>query len=102
MMNGLLKGIPGVIVYIDDILVTGKTEQVHLAALEEVHIHGTHCDIPRHWVTSGGRESSSHSGCTRTLQPGWVEILFRIVAILLPFSPKPPKHLSFIVSTVAT
>ena len=48
MMNGLLKGIPGVIVYIDDILVTGKTEQEHLAALEEVHIHGTHCDIPRH------------------------------------------------------
>ena len=35
-MDGLLKAIPGVIVYIDDILVTGKTEQGHLAALEEV------------------------------------------------------------------
>ena len=36
VMDGLLKGIPSVIVYIDDILVTGKTEQEHLAALEEV------------------------------------------------------------------
>ena len=36
VMDGLLKAIPGVIVYIDDILVTGKTEQGHLAALEEV------------------------------------------------------------------
>ena len=35
-MDGLLKGIPGVIVYSDDILVRGKTEQEHLAALEEV------------------------------------------------------------------
>ena len=47
VMDGLRKGIPGVIVYIDYILVTGKTEQEYLAALEEVHIHGTHCDIPR-------------------------------------------------------
>ena len=36
VMDVLLKGIPGVIVYIDDILVTGKTEQKHLATLEEV------------------------------------------------------------------
>ena len=36
MRDGLLKGIPGVIVYIHDILVTGKTQQEHLAALEEV------------------------------------------------------------------
>ena len=58
--DGLLKGIPVVIVYNDDIPVTGKTEQEHLAALEEVHIHGTHCDIPRslHRLP-GGRKSSS-------------------------------------------
>ena len=36
VMESLLSGIPGVIVYIDDILITGKTEADHLAALEEV------------------------------------------------------------------
>ena len=35
-MESLLSGIPGVVVYIDDILITGKTEAEHLAALEEV------------------------------------------------------------------
>lgn len=35
-MEGLLSGIPGVVVYIDDIPITGKTEEAHLAALEEV------------------------------------------------------------------
>ena len=35
-MESLLSGIPGVIVYIDDILITSKTEADHLAALEEV------------------------------------------------------------------
>ena len=36
IMEGLLKGIAGVIVYIDDILITGKTTEQHLSALEEV------------------------------------------------------------------
>ncbi len=36
MMENLLQGIPGVAVYIDDILVTGATEEEHLRALEEV------------------------------------------------------------------
>ena len=35
-MESLLKGIPGVVVYIDDVLITGKTDEEHLAALEEV------------------------------------------------------------------
>ena len=35
MMESLLSSIPGV-VYIDDILITGKTEADHLATLEEV------------------------------------------------------------------
>ena len=35
-MESLLSGIPGVVVYIDDILITGKTEEAHLSALEEV------------------------------------------------------------------
>ena len=35
-MEQLLRGIPGVVVYIDDILVTGPTESEHLHALEEV------------------------------------------------------------------
>ena len=35
-MESLLKGIPGVVVYIDDILITGKSDEQHLAALEEV------------------------------------------------------------------
>ena len=35
-MESLLKGIPGIVVYIDDVLVTGKTDDEHLTALEEV------------------------------------------------------------------
>ena len=36
VMESLLNGIPGVIVYIDDILVTGTTTEEHLKALDEV------------------------------------------------------------------
>ena len=35
-MEHLLKGIPGVIAYIDDILITGRDEASHLKTLEEV------------------------------------------------------------------
>ena len=36
VMESLLQGIPGVIVYIDDILVTGSSNEEHLKALEQV------------------------------------------------------------------
>ena len=36
VMECLLKGIPGVVIYIDDILVIGPTEEAHLSTLEEV------------------------------------------------------------------
>ena len=36
VMESLLQGIPGVVVYIDDILITGVSEQEYLQALEEV------------------------------------------------------------------
>ena len=36
VMENLLKGIPGVTVYLDDVLVTGGNEEKHLSALEEV------------------------------------------------------------------
>ena len=36
VMESILSGIPGVVVYIDDVLVTGKSEEEHLSALEEV------------------------------------------------------------------
>ncbi|XP_058858757.1 uncharacterized protein K02A2.6-like [Acipenser ruthenus] len=36
IMDSLLQGIQGVCVYLDDILITGRTEQEHLANLEEV------------------------------------------------------------------
>lgn len=36
VMESLLKGIPGVLVYIDDVLIIGKTDEKYLAALEEV------------------------------------------------------------------
>jgi len=35
-MESLLQGISGVVVYLDDILITGRTVQEHLATLEEV------------------------------------------------------------------
>ena len=36
MMEGLLQGIPNVSIYLDDILIAGKTEQDHLAILEKI------------------------------------------------------------------
>ena len=36
VMEGILQGIPGVVVCLDDILVTGKSEAKHLASLKEV------------------------------------------------------------------
>lgn len=35
-MESLLTAIPGVTVYLDDVLITGETEEQHLSALEEV------------------------------------------------------------------
>lgn len=35
-MENLLQGIPGVVVYIDDIGITGETDEAHLKALDEV------------------------------------------------------------------
>ena len=35
-MEGILKGIPGVSTYLDDILITGKSEEENLANLEQV------------------------------------------------------------------
>ena len=52
VMESILNGIPGVVVYIDDILVTGATEEEHLAhQLEEAglrlkSVYGTFCCIP--------------------------------------------------------
>ena len=36
IMKSLLKGIPGVAVYLDDVLITGSMEAKHLDAFEEV------------------------------------------------------------------
>ena len=35
-MDSLLKGVPGVVVYLDDILVTGPSEEEHLSSLKQV------------------------------------------------------------------
>ena len=35
-MESLLKGIPNVVVYLDDILITGSTEELHMKTLGEV------------------------------------------------------------------
>ena len=36
VIEGLLQGIEGVVTYLDDILVTGSSEEAHLKALDEV------------------------------------------------------------------
>ena len=36
VMDCLLQDIPGVVVYIDDVLVTGPSEEAHVATLDEV------------------------------------------------------------------
>ena len=36
VMESLVRGIPGVVVYLDDILITGPTENDHLITLEQV------------------------------------------------------------------
>lgn len=36
VMYGLLGGIPGVVMYLDDILITGHTKTEHLATLDKV------------------------------------------------------------------
>ena len=36
VMDSLLKGVPGVVVYLDDILVTGPSEEEHLSSLKQV------------------------------------------------------------------
>ena len=36
VMDGLLKGIPNAMVYLDDILITSATEEEHLATLDQV------------------------------------------------------------------
>ena len=35
-MGNLVQGIPGVVVYIDDVLITGHSNEEHLKSLEEV------------------------------------------------------------------
>ena len=35
VMDKILQGIPGVVCYLDDILVTGRTEEEHLRNLKE-------------------------------------------------------------------
>ena len=35
-MEGLLRDLPGVVVYLDDMLITGRTDEEHLATLETV------------------------------------------------------------------
>ena len=38
VMETLLQGIPGVVVYLDNVLITGKTEEEHLKSLESILI----------------------------------------------------------------
>ena len=50
-MDTILQGIDGVACYIDDIIITGKTDEEHLAHLEEVlkrlERHGLHVKLPK-------------------------------------------------------
>ena len=123
-MDGHLKGIPGVILYIDDILVTGKTEQEHLAAMEEVlqrlgeaglRLQKSKCTFMAPTVTYLGhcidykgihlvaeKVQAIQDAPEPHSQAELKSYLGLLSYVLLPFSPKPPKRLSSIVSTAET
>ena len=84
VIESLLQGIEGVIVYLDDILVTGITEEAHLRVLyrggvvstrtgrppsEAKQVHEILCDLPIYRCRGSahpGRASESHCRRTRT------------------------------------
>ena len=102
-MEQLLRGLPGVVVYIDDILVAGSTEKEHLQALEEVlkrlanarlrakqhkcHVlHATTSNLPRtrdrcDWVTPNSEQGQSHSRCAPTAKRNRAQIVSRFANV---------------------
>ena len=67
-IESLLQGIPGVVVYLDDILVTGSTEEEHLKTLDEVlsrldsaglRVKSSKCAFMRESVTYLGHQIDS-------------------------------------------
>nr|XP_055046280.1 LOW QUALITY PROTEIN: uncharacterized protein K02A2.6-like [Misgurnus anguillicaudatus] len=71
-MDNLLQGIPHVVVYLDDILVTGKTEDEHLSNLEQVlkrmseaglRLKQSKCTFQAESVTYLGHQISAQGLC---------------------------------------
>ncbi len=57
-MEGLLQGIPGVVVYLDDVLIIGRTEEEHLHSLDTV--------LTRSWFAIETKEVLFHGFQPRT------------------------------------
>ena len=67
VMDTLLQGIPGVACFIDDIIVTGATEEEHLKSLERamkvLQDHGVRLKLPK----CRFMQDQGSSGGTQTL-----------------------------------
>ena len=63
-MDTILRGMPGVTCYIDDILITGKTEKEHLdnlaAVLQKLQEHGLHVKKEKCEFMKSGVEYLGH------------------------------------------
>ena len=116
VMENLLKDIPKIIVYLDDILISSETESEHLVTLEEVlqRLAGAGLYLKRekrtflapsvtylgHKIDSQGlhpvteKVHTSNTKCVSATQPIVTEVLFRFTVILFKIPPKFTEHLS--------
>ena len=118
-MENLLKDIPGVLVYLDDILISGKSETEHMATLEVLqrlaavglHLKREKCTFLVSSITYLGyridsqglhpvSDSVCHTECPKAAQSVITEVLLRLVVLLFTFPPQFAKYFSPILSFV--
>lgn len=116
VMENLLKDIPKVVVYLDDILITGETKSKHLATLEEVlqrlagaglHLKREKCTFLAHLVAylefriDSQRLHPVTEKVQAITQPILTEVLFELTVLLFVIPSKFAEHFSTTVPLVA-